>query len=184
MITSIRTQRLILRLPNQADAPALFHTVNGSVETLSRFLSWCTPEYALSDAIKWTRGAEYDAAQGLGFHFLTFEQLSGDLIGSCAVTNRGSALGEDGIWNLGYWIRSSSEGRGFASEAIASVIDAARQSDRIDQLEIKMLATNDKSQRVAVKSGAQFIGIRDEDISLHGKKWPALVYRLTVTHAA
>ena len=47
------------------------------------------------------------------FHFLAFEQLSGDLIGSCVVTNRGSALGEDGVWNLGYWIRSSSEGRGF-----------------------------------------------------------------------
>ena len=47
-----------------------------------------------------------------------------------------------------------------------------------------MLATNDGSQRVAIKSGAQFIGVRDEDISLHGKKWPALVYRLTVTNAA
>ena len=46
-----------------------------------------------------------------------------------------------------------------------------------------MLATNDKSQRVAIKSGAQFIGIREGDISLHDKKWPALVYRLAVTHA-
>ena len=44
-----------------------------------------------------------------------------------------------------------------------------------------MLATNDKSQRVAIKSGAQF-SIREGDISLHGKKWPALVYRLAVTH--
>ena len=183
MITSIRTQRLILRLPKEADAQDLIRTVTGSSETLSRFLNWCTPEYALSDAVEWARGAEYDAAHGLGFHFLAFEQLSGDLIGSCAVTKRGSALGEDGVWNLGYWIRASSEGRGFVSEAIASVIDVARQSDRIDQLEIKMLATNDKSQRVAIKSGAQFIGIRDEDISLHGKKWPALVYRLTVNHA-
>ena len=184
MITSIRTQRLILRLPKEADAQDLFRTVTGSSETLSRFLNWCTPEYALSDAVEWTRGAEYDAAHGLGFHFLAFEQLSGELIGVCSVTEKAKAYGEDRVWNLGYWIRALSEGRGFASEATTSVINAARQSDRIDQLEIKMLATNDGSQRVAIKSGAQFIGVRDEDISLHGKKWPALVYRLTVTNAA
>ena len=99
MITSIRTQRLTLRLPNKADAPALFHTINGSVATLSRS-QLVHPGIRAVRCSYGLRGAEYDAAQGLGFPLpglRTAIRRSHRLLRGDKERKRS---GEDGVWNL------------------------------------------------------------------------------------
>jgi ribosomal-protein-serine acetyltransferase len=166
------TPRLLLRLPRAEDAETLFRTVRGSHQSLSQFLSWCTQDYALGDAIAWLRDAEAAAHAHQGFHYLLFERLTGDLVGCCGL----SEVEPSGAWNLGYWVRKQSEGRGYASEAAHAVLARARQTGAIAKVEIRMLMSNDASQRVAIKSGGRYEGVRDDVIQLQGRNWPALIY--------
>ena len=73
-------------------------------------------------------------------------------------------------------MRKQSEGRGYASEAVNAVLDRAKRSRVIRKAEIRMLLANDASQRVAIKSGATYEGVRDQAIHLDGQRWPALIY--------
>ena len=172
LLVPVETQRLLLRLPCAEDAEALYRTVRGSQQSLSQFLNWCTRDYALKDAIAWLRDAEAAARTHTGFHYLLFERLTGDLVGCCGLSD----VDPSGAWNLGYWVRKQSEGRGYASEAVHAVLARARQTGDIAKVEIRMLLTNDASQRVAIKSGGRYEGVRDHMILLHGQHWPALIY--------
>ena len=166
------TTRLFMRIPHLSDRTALYRTVRASHDSLSRFLSWCTPDYAPSDTEQWLQGAAQEALTGKGFHYLLFERVSGDLVGCCGLSDPDPS----GTWNLGYWVRKQSEGRGYASEAVNAVLDRAKRSRVIRKAEIRMLLANDASQRVAIKSGATYEGVRDQAIHLDGQRWPALIY--------
>ena len=93
------TTRLFMRIPQLSDRTALYRTVRASHDSLSRFLSWCTPDYAPSDTEQWLQGAAQEALTGKGFHYLLFERVSGDLVGvvdSAIQTQVGP-----GIWATG-----------------------------------------------------------------------------------
>jgi RimJ/RimL family protein N-acetyltransferase len=113
----IRTERLLLRPGWAEDAPLVADALND--EGVVRMLARAPWPYLEADAAHWL-SMESDSRHP---NFLVFLRGPGTprLIGSCG-------LGKDdlGRSEIGYWIRRSHWGLGFATEAGRAVMDVAR----------------------------------------------------------
>ena len=156
------------------DAQALHAAVRGSVDSLSYWLPWCTPEYSLADAEAWIAhcvGARQRCAE---FHFAI---IGGDdeILGCVGLSkvdpgNRSA--------NLGYWVSESHRGRGVAARAIALAAIIAFEELEMVRLEIVALAHNLASQKVAEKAGATCEAEARNRLMFRGEPAAAVVYSL------
>ena len=112
-----RTPRLLLRPGWQEDVPAVHEAIND--EAIVRMLARAPWPYEPEDAANWL-ASETDPLRPA---FLIFERTKGEprLIGSA-----GLGQTDDGQTEIGYWLRRSHWGRGFATEAGHAVMDIAR----------------------------------------------------------
>lgn len=101
-----------------------------------------------------------------------FENFEGELRYSIVEKNSGRFLGAIGLiirdktvpyFEIGYWLRSSSVGYGFISEAIKAVETYAFNELKANRLEIKAAVDNLKSRTVAERGGYILEGIRCND---------------------
>jgi RimJ/RimL family protein N-acetyltransferase len=80
--------------------------------------------------------------------------------------------------NLGYWLRSSATGHGYAALAGRAVTAFGFQSLALKRIELVVAITNLASQRCAERIGAQREGIARQRIFLNGQSEDAVVYGL------
>jgi len=148
----LQTQRLALRPPRGDEADLVLASIRETIGPLSRWMTWCHPGYAREHAAGWieTTRAAWDA--GGAYEFLVFER-SGRHVGAVGLNqiNR-----EHDFANLGYWVRQSSQRRGFAVEAVRRVARFAFDEARLARVEIVAAEGNAASRRVAERAGATF----------------------------
>ena len=107
----------------------------------------------------------------------TFEPASwliieGDeVVGLCSVTRPP----KDGAIDIGYGIAPSRQGRGFAGQAIAEIVEWARRSPGVTAVTAETNIHNEPSQRVLARNGFVQVGERvdDEDGELICWRCPA-----------
>ena len=80
--------------------------------------------------------------------------------------------------NLGYWLRTSATGQGFATEATLGLANFAFQHLGFERLEIIMATHNEASRQVAINAGACFEGTLRNRLQLHGTLFDAYLYSL------
>jgi RimJ/RimL family protein N-acetyltransferase len=80
--------------------------------------------------------------------------------------------------NLGYWIRSSACGRGYATRATRLVTRFGFAVLAFTRVEIVVATANTASLRVAEKAGAQREGVMRNGIIIHGTPTDAVLYSL------
>lgn len=141
------TKRLVMRAPQEADAPALAQIANNL--HVAQMLMRMPHPYGetearsfISMALRRQPGASYALT------------LSGtdELIG-CA----GLHLKDRGL-ELGYWIGEPFWRRGFATEAAHALVDLAFAETRIPVLHAAVRVINPASRRVIHKCGFQYAG--------------------------
>jgi ribosomal-protein-alanine N-acetyltransferase len=71
--------------------------------------------------------------------------------------------------SLGYWVDRARNGRGFASEAVAAVLDLAFGRLRLHRVQAETLRHNVRSQRVLTKNGFEHIGMAPKYIRIAGR---------------
>jgi RimJ/RimL family protein N-acetyltransferase len=169
-----RTQRLLLRPGWPEDDQAVYSAINdfAIVSMLAR-APW---PYYLSDAQQWLR-CEPDIMLP---NFLLFERTGGDpqLVGSCG-------LGEspDGAVEIGYWIRRSHWGRGFAGEAAGHVLRVAKMLGH-RQLAAGHFTSNPASGAVLRKIGFRATGqVVPRHSAARGKAAPCALYAIDLDAA-
>lgn len=145
----LETARLRLRLWSPRDSAALHEALAESVEHLSRWIPWATDEAPTPDAVarlleRWV--AQRGRAENVIYAAVDEEAR---LVGGFGVYARVGA----GALELGYWLRASAAGRGYATEATGRLADAAFQLPGVAHLEIHTDAANTPSRRVAEKLG-------------------------------
>lgn len=111
------TPRLLLRPGWQDDAPELFEAIND--RDIVRMLARAPWPYTLADAEQWL-GSE---PAPLHPSFLLFERTGGSPV---FIGSAGLGKDDDGKTEMGYWLRRSHWGKGFATEAGKAVLDIAR----------------------------------------------------------
>jgi len=120
--TVLDTDRLHLRIAKPSDGRAIYDAVLESLENLRAWptsLPWATYEPTVAASEQFSRQSEADCAAGIGFAFLAFD-ADDRLVGSVGLH---SIRWDIPSMEIGFWMRSSVQRRGFATEAVEAVLN-------------------------------------------------------------
>lgn len=156
----IETGRLVLRCWEERDAPLLRDAVDSSLEHLRRWMPWAMDEPSSLEETRRrlrTYAAQFDA--GDDFVFGIFTQDETEVVGGSGLHPR---IGT-GALEIGYWIRASRTGHGFATEAAEALTVAGLAMPGIDRIQIHCDPRNTASRRVPEKLGYRLVETRHAD---------------------
>jgi ribosomal-protein-alanine N-acetyltransferase len=170
---SIETDRLIIRrhVPEDFEPMCSFF----SDEEATRLLDM-TPEQKTEEAVRALLDdviASYDSEEPI-FAMAIVEKEEGKFVGSCGMAPDDLEPGEIQIF---YVMLPEYQGRGFASEAAAGLVEYAFSKLGVDRLFASMAAENVASVKVAEKLGMTFEGLVEKE--LNGVAYQGRRYSLT-----
>lgn len=154
------------------DAPALLAAVRESVESVGRWLPWCTADYGEQHAIDWIRHCQQSWTNGDQFAFAIFD-ANDEFLGAVGLSHRNR---EHNFASIGYWIRESARGRNLGSRVARHVIRFGFDEVRLTRIEIVAAVQNVASRRTAEKTGARFEGIQRNRLAVGEKVFDAAMY--------
>jgi RimJ/RimL family protein N-acetyltransferase len=141
----IRTERLTLRCWEPGDAPLLKDAVDTSLDHLRPWMPWAAeepkPVEEKADLLRTFRG-RFDLDED--FVYGIFAPDEQEVIGGSGLHTR---VGPRAL-EIGYWIRASRTGNGYAREATAALAKAAFRVCAVDRVEIRIDPANEASLRV------------------------------------
>ena len=135
------------------DAAPLYAAVRESLPELKPWMNWAHDAYSqngVEDFIKITRARWEERT------LFAFAITSGDeLLGGCTLSGLNPV---NRFCNLGYWVRSSQHGHGFAGRAAKLAARFGFEHAGLVRAEIVIAQGNTRSMRVAEKIGAHYEG--------------------------
>ena len=152
---TIRTERLVLRTPVRADAPALARLANN--QNISKWLARLPNPYGQDDAIAFIDTIARSAEE----HAYAVATIDGGFIGTIGLHLKPGEPAE-----IGYWLGEAYWGLGYASEAVGALVAAADEAG-CDCIAARALTSNGASCRVLEKSGFIETSRRIDDCGPH-----------------
>jgi [ribosomal protein S5]-alanine N-acetyltransferase len=149
--SEIETDRLRLRPPRMEDAPAIFHGYAQDPE-VSRFLVW-SPHRSIVETEEFLARCVAKWADETAFPWALIKKSDGALIGMIELRVEGHKA------NVGYVLRQSAWGEGYATEAARWIVDWAINQDSIYRVWAVCDVENHPSARVLEKAGMQREGV-------------------------
>lgn len=136
-----------------------------SIASVYPWLPWCHPEYDRSEAEEWiiARPAAWDT--GTDYAFAIEDARTGVYSGGCGLNCLNM---QHRSANLGYWVRTSMQGKGFASGAARLLGRFGLEDLGLARMEIIASVKNEPSRRAAEKSGAVYEGVLHNRLVIHG----------------
>lgn len=151
----LTTARLLLRELRTADAPAV--AAHAGDERVARYLIEVPSPYPVALARRWIHGRRAWWELGRGVTFALVRRDAPDaLLGTISLRRHA----RDRRAELGYWLAASAWGRGFATEAVAQVIDFGFRQLALARIYAQVFAGNDASMRVLEKLGMVYEGTK------------------------
>jgi RimJ/RimL family protein N-acetyltransferase len=146
----IETNRLVIRCWQPSDAPLLKEAVDSSLEHLRERMPWAHDDpQPVEVKMELLRGFRSRFDSGDDFIYGVFSPDEDQALGGSGLHRR---VGDD-AFEIGYWIRSSAVGNGFATEVAAALTQVAFDVAGVERMEIHVDPTNEASCRVARKLG-------------------------------
>ena len=147
---AIRSERLLIRCYDPADAAALKEAIDASLEHLRPWMPWANAEpQTLEEKVALLRGFRGRFDLGEDFVYGVFDPGGNEVLGGTGLHTR---LGE-GALEIGYWIRASRIGEGLATELSAALTRVAFELCGVDRVEIRVDPANERSAAVPRKLG-------------------------------
>jgi RimJ/RimL family protein N-acetyltransferase len=147
----IRTERLLLRFPELADAVTIFDAYARDAE-VTRFLTW-RPNTSLAETEEFMRGRLAEIRAGRKYSWLINADEGTRVIGMIEFSNDGHRAA------VGYVLARSEWGKGYMTEALRAVISTAFMLPRIYRVWAICDVENVGSARVLEKAGMIFEGV-------------------------
>jgi len=157
------------------DAPALYEAARESIETVGRWLPWLDSMYAREHTDVWIRETQELWRARSEFRFGVFSARDGTCLGAVALNHINST---HRLANLGYWLRTSATGRGYATRAARLAARFGLADAQLGRIEILTDVANLPSQRVAIALGAHFDAVLRDRLFHRGEWKPAHLYSL------
>ncbi len=147
---TIRTQRLVVRCWDPADAPLLKEAIDASLDHLRPWMPWALGEpeelQAKIDHIRRFRG-KFDL--GHDFAYGIFNQEETRVLGGAGLHPRLGA----GALEIGYWIHADFTHQGLATEVSTALTKVAFEIEQVKRVEIHCDPQNEFSAAVPKKLG-------------------------------
>jgi len=138
----IRTERLTIRCWEPRDAPLLADAIDSSLDHLRPWMPWAHDEpRSLDDRIELLRGFRGRFDLGEDFVYGVFSRGENEALGGSGLHTRAG----EGALEIGYWIRASAVGRGYARETAAALTTVALRVCGVDRVEIRVDPANEAS---------------------------------------
>jgi RimJ/RimL family protein N-acetyltransferase len=150
----LETDRLRLRPPHAGDIVAI--TALAADYEVSKNLSRMPHPYSREDAAGYVERAAKSRATGSEFTFVIIAKADQALMGSAGLT-----LGENGLFELGYWLGKPFWGRGYATEAGWKLAGFAFSSLKAAAITAGYFHDNPASGRVLRKLGFKPNGAKE-----------------------
>jgi RimJ/RimL family protein N-acetyltransferase len=152
-------RRLALRPFQVEDAAALHEALAESIGELRRhlwFLPWVAQEQTIASAEARCRTAQANFLVRADLPYLAFNKETGRLIGSMGLHRTDWTVPKT---EVGYWVRTSEVGRGYASEGVDVLVEWALSELHATRVELVTLEQNIGSRAVAERCGFTLEGV-------------------------
>jgi RimJ/RimL family protein N-acetyltransferase len=175
----LETERLALRAYDPSDercARDLFRVVAEDRADLSRWAAWPDTWKRLEDVTTWVRGARAKFESMTGFAWGIHARDDGRLVGGSGMHPRGQP--ETISFEIGYWLRSTERGKGYAREVTRALARAAIELGKTQRVVIRAQVDNTRSRRVPESLGFTFEGIARAGIRIREEPRDLAMYSL------
>lgn len=165
---SFQTPRLLLRSFQVEDAPALHEALVESIQDLRAhlwFIPWIAEEQTLQSAEVRCRKAQASFLLRTDLAYLAFERSSGRLVASIGLHRTDWELPKT---EVGYWVRSSEAGKGYATEGVMALTDWALGGLGAKRVSLVTAELNRAARAVAERCGFLLEGILRNDMRAPG----------------
>ena len=159
------TKRLRLRPPRRADLEPLHAAIEETLPDLVQWLPWARPGHVRLDSRRYLRGARNAWSKRSAFEFVIEEERGGLLVGVASLHRIDWSRRSAG---LGYWVRRSRWGRGYAPEAAEALANHGFGRLGLHRIEIHIAEHNRASHAVATKLGAVREGLARDSEFING----------------
>ncbi|HSK72725.1 MAG TPA: GNAT family protein [Pyrinomonadaceae bacterium] len=139
----------------------------------TRWMPWCHENYSIEDSRSFVKLVVDEWEKEMRFGFAIFDTISGEFLGGIGLNQYNDT---HKFINLGYWIRTSRQNRGFASEATRLLARAGFEDLPINRIEILAAIENTASHRVAEKAGATREGVLRKRLLIGGRVHDAVMF--------
>lgn len=126
-----------------------------SLDTLRPWLTWPDENFDAAAALRWFGVTHQLRLSGSAEEFGLFAD-DGRILGGAGLR---FPKQPDILPSIGYWVRSSEQGKGVATAAVRELLTLAFRQPGIDKVEIHAAEENHASRRVASKCGGELIAI-------------------------
>lgn len=172
-VFTLETQRLFLRWPKAADQAAL--VAEAGDRRVAEPHAVIPYPYRPDHALQFVAEARSTNTEGRGVYLAIATRRDPDrLIGVISLRHRA-----DGEVSLGYWLGVPHWGKGYATEAAHSILDAGFLYSDVGSIIAGVRVTNDRSRRVLERCGFQYIGSGMSDRPAWGDRVSTDSYRLS-----
>ncbi len=166
-------QGLLLREFHDTDARDFAEAARESVDTVGRWMPWCTASFSKQNALDWFAMCRGSRDAHTGYEFGVFSEDTGQLLGGVGL----NAINQQNLFcNLGYWVRQSAQRQGVAHRTVLAMLPYAFDTLGMHRVEIVIAEGNAASEAVARKVGAQYECTARNRLQLHGGPVPASIY--------
>ena len=170
--------RLILTAPQTGQGPAMARAIAGSISHLRPWMTWAQDPPSMESAETVVRRMQSDfiLRSELMFHLYAKNSAGecGELLGGAGLHRIDWALRS---FNLGFWLRASALGQGYATEAVNLLTTLAFEQLQARRVEIRTDNTNLRCRAVAERCGFEFEGLlRCEAQGVNGEPIDTRVY--------
>lgn len=171
----LHTERLTLRGPDPAAAETINSAIRDSFAELTQWLPWADHVPSVDETREHLTRARDTFRAGDDVGLFVWDNRSDGFVGAVGLHAR---LADTSRREIGYWVRTSAAGRGYASEAVQAVARAALKHLSLSAVEIHVNARNLPSQKVAVRAGFLLTGEEAGRPDPDGRPSRVLVYEM------
>lgn len=167
-----------LRRFHPRDVDAFHAAVSESLADLIPWMSWANPTYGSAEAVEFIRVITETWDTGRYYAFAITDARDGTMLGAASLSHIHPVYN---FCNLGYWVRSSRRGNGFAPRAARLAAQYGLDKLHLLRVEIVAAVENAASIKVAEKSGAHREGILRDRMTVREKVCDAAMFSFVRT---
>ena len=172
----LTTNRLVLRPAAPRDAAVIHKAIEESFAALHQWMAWADTLQSLDETKDFLVGADKRFLEGEDFAVSAFLQGSGEFVLSVGLHPRNWSVPK---FEIGYWCRTSMQGRGYTTEAVRALTALAFGTMGANRVEIRCDSRNRRSRRVAELAGYRLEAeLRSDDRANDGSLRDTVVYAL------
>jgi RimJ/RimL family protein N-acetyltransferase len=161
----LSSERLQLRVPRAGDGTRVNAAVADAAAELALWMPWAKPTPTAEQTEIWCRQAAAKFLAREQVHFSIYGKDAPDFcMGGCALHHVDWKIP---LAEIGYWIRTSLTGKGYATEAVKAVSAFAFEVMKVHRLQLRCDVKNRRSAALAERAGFTLEGVMRSDARDH-----------------